>query len=103
MIKDKNIEEIVKNSFTFSEVMSKLGYHCKGGGSYRSLKKRINILNINTDHFKGKGHGTSKTALKTLEEILVENSSYSNNYSLKKRLINSKILEYKCDICSINT
>jgi predicted restriction endonuclease len=102
MKKDGNIEEIVKNSFTYQEVMTKLGYKSKGGGVFRSLKKRLVKLNIDTSHFKGKAHGTSKTAKRTLDFILVENSDYMNLYSLKKRIVKENILEYKCEICGIN-
>lgn len=34
-----------------------------------------------------------------MEEILVKNSNYANISSLKKRLINENILEYKCACC----
>jgi predicted restriction endonuclease len=102
MKKDENIEEIVRNSFTYQEVMTKLGYRCKGGGVFRSLKKRLVKLNIDTSHFKGKSHGTSKTAKKTLDIILVENSDYMNLYSLKKRIVKENMLEYKCELCGIN-
>jgi 5-methylcytosine-specific restriction endonuclease McrA len=39
---------------------------------------------------------------KSLEDILVEDSTYTNNTSLKKRLLESNLLEYKCSICGIN-
>ena len=34
-----------------------------------------------------------------MEDILVENSTYTNRTALKERLIKEKILEYKCAIC----
>lgn len=102
MKKDENIEAIVKSSFTYQEVMTKLGYRCKGGGVFRALKNRLVKLNIDTSHFKGKAHGTSPTAKRTLDLILVENSDYMNLYSLKKRLIKENVLEYKCELCGIN-
>ena len=37
-----------------------------------------------------------------MEEILVENSSYTNRTRLKERLIKEKLLEYKCSICQNN-
>lgn len=36
-----------------------------------------------------------------LEEVMVENSSYSRG-KLRKRLIDNNILEYKCQICGID-
>lgn len=35
----------------------------------------------------------------SLEEILVENSNYNNRTSLKKRILDEKLLEYKCALC----
>ena len=101
MKKDEDIEVIVKNSFTYQEVMIKLGYTCRGGGVFRALKNRLIKLKIDTSHFKGKAHGTSQTAKTTLDLILVENSSYGNVYSLKRRLVKEGILEYKCELCGI--
>ncbi len=103
MKKDDNLKEIVEKSTTYKEVMDLLGYRCKGGGSFRALKKRILKLEIDTAHFKGKAHGSSNTKKFLLSEILVENSSYQNNSSLKRRLIKEKILENKCYVCNINS
>lgn len=38
-----------------------------------------------------------------LEEILVENSTYTNMNSLKRRLVNAGILKYECKICGISS
>ena len=38
----------------------------------------------------------------SMDEILVENSSYENIYSLKKRLIANNLLEYVCARCGNN-
>lgn len=82
--------------------MTKLGYKCKGGGVFRALKKRITKLNIDTSHFRGKGHGSSNTIKYNLETILIENSNYNNIYRLKKRLIKAGILKYVCELCGIS-
>ena len=37
-----------------------------------------------------------------MEEILIENSSYDNIASLKRRLLNEGYLEYKCSECGIS-
>ena len=49
-------------------------------------------LNCSTEHF---GKATTPTNAKyTLDEILIENSSYANISRLKQRLVNEKRLEY---------
>lgn len=66
------------------------------------MKKRLQELDIDISHFKGKAHGTSDVKKYSLDEILVRNSIYSNRRALKKRLIEEKLREYKCDICGIS-
>lgn len=60
------------------------------------------MLNCSTSHFvKGL---KSKYHLKySIDEILVENSTYMNIALLKEKLIKLGLLEYKCHICGINT
>jgi len=53
--------------------------------------------NIDYSHFSA-NHTTNK-AKYTLDEILVENSTYKNIARLKMRLINENRLEYKCALC----
>lgn len=101
MKNENKIKEIVQSSLTYQEVMTKLNYKCKGGGVFRALKQYLKNENIDVSHFKGKGHGTSNTAKKTLEEVLVKQSTYCNIPSLKRRLLKAKILVDKCKICGL--
>lgn len=50
------------------------------GGNYAQVKRRIEELNINTDHFTGTGWNTGwkhdpRSPAMTLEQVLVENST----------------------------
>ena len=67
-----------------------------GRSSTDIIKRRCEQLNISTEHFKISFNKNKKTSL---EEILVENSTYKNTSRLKERLINEKYLEYKCECC----
>lgn len=96
------LEELVKSSISYSEVLRKLGYHVTGGEPWKNLKNRLLELNIDVSHFKGKSHGTSNTKKYLLEEILVRDSTYTNKTQLKKRLIDEGVFKYKCDICGIS-
>lgn len=95
------LESLVKASTTFSQVLKVLGYHERGGRPWNNLKKRLEELNIDISHFKGKAHGTSQTKKYELLDILCENSTYSNNRSLKNRLLKEGLKENKCEICGI--
>lgn len=93
----EDLQELVSKSFTYMEVFRALGYHAKGGRAFEELKKRLSVLGIDTSHFKGKSHGTSKNQKYELDEILVENSLYTNLNRLKARLLKEGLKEYKCE------
>jgi hypothetical protein len=71
------------------------------------LDNKILKLNIDISHWTGKGHLKGKThewnKSIPLEEILVENSTYNCNLVLKKKLVKSGLLTYKCCECEIQT
>lgn len=77
-----------------------MGLGTRGGSSTDILKRRIAELNCSTEHF-GK-QLQSVSAKYSLEEILVENSSYANISRLKQRLVNEGKMEYKCQKCGIS-
>jgi Zn finger protein HypA/HybF involved in hydrogenase expression len=73
----------------------------KGGSSTDILKRRIKELECSIEHF-GNTAKPSSNIKYTLDEILIENSSYANITCLKSRLIKENRLEYKCDCCGNN-
>jgi hypothetical protein len=98
-----NLTEIVKISKSISDVINKLGLRC-AGGNFKTIKNYIDNYGIDITHFESdelkidKLKKLSKENKIDLNLILVENSTY-NRSSLKKRLIDEKILEYKCEKC----
>lgn len=101
-ISNKEFSEIVKSSLSIAEVIRKCG-RIPAGGNYRSIKKRIVQLNLNTNHFTGQGWNVgeryiSPVKAKPLVEILVENSFYQS-YKLAKRLLKEGLKERKCECC----
>ena len=102
--KQVSIEELTKlvnESITFSELMRKLGYTANRGNSFKGLKDYLIENNIDFSHFLGRAHGTSDNTKYSLEDIMVENSTYSNMTKFKKRLIKANLIEYKCSNCGI--
>ena len=103
---EKNkLERIVKNSLTIAEVCRKLGIR-PVGGNYKTLNKYIKIYNIDKSHFTGQGWNSGVNykffgKRLTLDEIMVENSTYSNSWNLKRKLIENGIKEDKCEECGI--
>jgi Zn finger protein HypA/HybF involved in hydrogenase expression len=96
--------EIVKNSKSISDVINKLGLR-NAGGNFKTIKNYIENYGIDVTHFesdelriiKMREYGEKNKI--NLDMILIENSTY-NRTSLKKRLVQDKILEYKCEKCS---
>lgn len=98
-VSDSEFIEIIKESFSYSECLRKLGLSTNGGSSTDILKKRIRELECSVEHFQmTKNPNYCKHEL---EDILVENSSYANISSLKSRILKANLMEYKCAICGI--
>ena len=56
-------------------------------------------MNLSTAHFSSTRAANITSTKYSLDEILIENSTYKNISRLKERLIKEKRLEYKCAIC----
>ena len=100
-IDEKTFQEIVKNSTSYTSICKEIGLSPYGSNGRKQIKKRCAQLNISTDHITGKVEKINKEVHQkySLDEILIENSTYTNRARLKIRLINENRLEYKCAIC----
>lgn len=94
--------EVVANNDSYSSVLRCLGLSTKGGYNSKRLKLRIKELNLSIDHFKDRTYFACKIIRKPLDSILVEKSTYLNLSSLKKRLLDEKLLNYSCSVCGIS-
>jgi hypothetical protein len=102
--KDPNlIIEALDGASSKAEVLRNLGLPTRGS-SFRTLKRWAEIHEIKLPD----GNDTSKLRSrleKPLEEILVENSTYTNTSALKKRLVREGLLNETCynDDCDVNS
>ena len=97
----EQLQNAVKYSFSYRQVLAKLGLR-EAGGNYDQLKKYILELKIDISHFKGRAWnkgltGTGKPRL-TLEEILIE-KSYFQSFKLKRRLFAAGLKPENCELC----
>jgi Zn finger protein HypA/HybF involved in hydrogenase expression len=103
MSEKEKLEEAVKNSFSFAQVLKNIGLAPKGG-NYRILQRKIKELGLDISHFTGKGHLKGKThnwsKKIALEKILVEDSNYQS-FKLKNRLIKEGLIFNKCYECGL--
>lgn len=97
------LKKAVVSSISVSETLRKLGLK-PAGGNHATIKKLCEDYKICTKHFKGQAHMTGKSNpynKRPLKDILVENSTYSNTWNLKLRLIKEGIKENKCEECGL--
>lgn len=89
----EELKNIIKFSYSYSEVLKKLGYSTTGGKNSAILKKRIQEYNIDISHFR---FGTPTT--RTEENIFIENSTAAQKV-LRNWYKKGNYTEYKCSIC----
>jgi RNA polymerase subunit RPABC4/transcription elongation factor Spt4 len=101
---DSKFKEEVAKNYSVASVLRSLGLK-PIGGNYKTFHRIKQELGVNTDHFTGMAHLKGKThnwsKAKPLSEVLVEDSLYTSNGSLKKRLLKAGLLEYRCNECGI--
>lgn len=103
---DDDFRQAVVESTTATQVFRRFGLK-PNGSTYRWFWSHVKELSADTSHFLGAGHNKGKPALgkpfvaQPLEDILIEDSAYTNRRSLKKRLLLEKLLEYRCATCGL--
>ncbi|MDQ5912440.1 MAG: hypothetical protein QG568_655 [Patescibacteria group bacterium] len=97
----EQLQEAVRESYSFRSVMIKLGL-IPAGGNYDAIKRVISENNIDKSHFTGmgwkKGNDTPMFPRRSLKEILIEGSTYQS-YKLKMRLFEVGLKYPKCEEC----
>lgn len=101
----KNLAAITKRSSSLSEILREYGLQNKGG-NIKTLKKCLKKKGIDFSHIplgisSNKGRSLPKGKV-PLHDVMIEDSTYSR-YHLKKRIIESGIIEYKCAKCGIRS
>lgn len=97
---DEQIINAVKESYSISEVLTKIKASKTSGALHNLISKRIKKLNLNTKHFKNGGNITSENRKLKADEILVYNRRKGireKTINLRRSLIEKGIQE-KC-IC----
>lgn len=97
---DEQFIEAVTKSTSIREVLKRLNLR-EAGGNYKEFKKRVERLRIDISHFQGQGHGKAPRKGRALSEILVQQSTYTNNNRLRIRLIREGVLSPRCGECGL--
>lgn len=99
----ESFSEIVKESYSISEVARKVGMKSKGG-NWRTIKRKIKEYNLDISHFTGKAWNKGKKFPQQkypLEEYLNGTRTIST-WRLKNRLFDAGIKENCCEICGVS-
>lgn len=89
------LEEAVRTSVNFGEVLNKMGY-ITGAGSYKMLYKYLDLFKIDYSYLKDfkKQRGRSKPI-----EDLLNNKSKLSSTDLKNRLYKIGLKQRQCELC----
>jgi len=91
----------IKNSFTYRAVLDKVGLMISNGNT-ETVKRHIKRLNLDISHFdRSKGKKRKPRSKRSLKDILVKNSTYTNTHRLKLKLFEAGLKEEKCEECGI--
>ncbi|GAB4511614.1 MAG: hypothetical protein OHK0046_09950 [Anaerolineae bacterium] len=100
---DDEFRDAVAKSFSLAEALRELGLR-PSGGNYEMLHKRIELLNLDTSHFRGMGWSAGqKSTIKVglpMSALLVQGRLY-NSSNLKRRLLNEGYKEAVCECCGL--
>lgn len=94
---EEQAREAIAGSLSWSESLRKLGY-CPTGGNPPLLKRRAAEWGISTAHFDPYAAARRRRPRRSLEEILVSDSTYARGH-LKRRLYEAGLKERRCESC----
>ena len=103
---EENLKKIVSESLSYSEVLRRLNIKTNSG-NFSTLKRYIKKYNIEIKNFtpysnnnKNRNYMLNFVNNKiSIEKILVENSTYTNNVNLKNRLYKEGLKARCCELC----
>ena len=91
----EELEEIVQQSTSLKEVIDSLGYATHSGSNNQTVKKRLELYNIDCSHFS-----YQSPIKRTEENIFCENSTASQT-TLRRWYLKNNYTPYKCSICGM--
>ena len=92
---DEEFKQIVKQSCSMREISQKLGYSATSGDSLAKIRKRIDELEISTEHFSTLH---KRPVARSEENIFIENST-ADQSTLRRWYLKGQYTPYVCSIC----
>lgn len=89
-IENSKLEDIVKESFSFREVIRKCGVDVNSGAKYKHYKRKIESLKFDVSHFRGQGNNFGETHIggcekKMWKQVLVLRTTKTRERSFHLR------------------
>lgn len=100
----EQLQNIVKESFSYREVAGKIGYNPDSGSGITAVKEMLEYYNFNNEHFTGQGWTSKSNHISPSrekykpEEILIKNSPITQKV-LRGYIERHQLIEYKCKNC----
>lgn len=89
----QELENIIQKSSSYKDVAQRIGYTGYSGDLCNLIKNTINLLEINTSHFK-----RQTNIVRVPENIFIKNST-ANQSTLRRWYLKGEYMPYKCSIC----
>ena len=98
-VSDEQIMEACHSAPNMKEAANSVDLHFN---SFKARALKLECWEPNPDNNKGKKMGTHPRWREAYpnDQIFVEESSY-NRTSLKRRILEDELIEYKCDVCEL--
>lgn len=96
---DADFSKLVSESLGVGQVLNAFGLE-NVGRNHHTAQARIMELGLSTTHFDPTKRAKSPRFIKSIDEMLVEDSTYSRG-SLKARLISTGLIPYLCGECGM--
>jgi len=105
-VPDEALVEALKNSRSIRQALTKVGL-APYGGNYVRAHNLIVEFKLDTSHMTGQGWnrgdilGLAARNRIPLEDILLRNSTYSNTWRIRSRLIHAGLKKAMCEVCGL--
>lgn len=100
------LEKVVANSSSIAEILAVVDLK-NIGGNYLTIKNRLDFEQIDYSHIslgigatKGKKFNPRESV--SSDKLFIENSTYGRS-TIRRRILKSNLLPYKCAICSMES
>lgn len=98
----QNLEEAVKQCFTWADVSRYFNVSVKGGGHTR-LKQLVKKYSIDYTHFTGRASTYSQKEKRVSALEYIKNNKHVSSHKLRLKLISDGLKEEKCEICGLDS